>query len=308
MHSAHHPRLSQIIAEERTSVPLGVVYPCDAVSLSAAHQVSSLGLAKVLLLGPSARIKAVAQQESIDLSSMTLMDTPEDPKLCAKEATLAVRRGELSVIMKGSLHTDELMAAVVNKEYGLRTERRVSHVMVCDIPAYHKLLSLTDCVVNLAPNALQKRDILIDAIRFLHTLGIAQPKVAIVAAVESVNPAMPATLDAAELVKLAAAGSFPRSVVEGPFGFDNAVSLESARIKGIQSTVSGDPDLLLLPDLEAANILYKSLVYMAGGACAGTITGATVPIVLTSRADSVFSRLASVAVSIRSARNQLRIN
>jgi len=295
MISANHPRLSALIAQEKTSIALGVVYPCDATSLGAAVEAARLALAEVLLIGPRPLIEATAQQSSLYISACTVIDTPADPKAAAKIATELVRNQRVAVLMKGSLHTDELMAAVVNRETGLRTARRISHVLICDIPSYHKLLALTDCVVNLAPTLAQKKEMLHDAIVVLHRLGIAKPKVAIVAAVEVVNPAMVATTDAAELVR----GEFPAATIEGPFGFDNAISRESAAIKGIQSSVSGDPDLLLLPNLEAANILFKSLIYMASGACAGVITGASVPIVLTSRADSVFSRIASIALAIR---------
>jgi phosphate acetyltransferase len=305
MTSDQHPRLSRLIAEERSDIALGVVYPADAVSLSAARQVADLEMAKVSLIGPETLIREAAQKENIDLAGMTLVPTSENAREAAMAATKMTRDKRFAVLMKGSLHTDDLMSAVVNRDHGLRTQRRISHVMVCDVPAYHKLIALTDCVVNLAPDLKQKHDMLIDSIRFLQSIGLAKPKVAIVAAVEVINPAMSATVDAAELVKLAKAPGFPLSIVEGPFGFDNAISAAAARTKGISSQVSGDPDLLLLPDLEAGNILYKSLIYLANGACAGTITGAVVPIVLTSRADSVFSRLASVAISLRSARHSL---
>ena len=305
MKSPQHPRLSQLIAEERSDISLGVVYPADAVSLTAARQVADLEMARVSLIGPEAKIREAAEKEGIDLSGMLIVAASDNAREAAIAATKMTRDKRFAVLMKGSLHTDDLMAAVVNRDHGLRTPRRISHVMVCDVPAYHKLIALTDCVVNLAPDLRQKHDMLIDSIRFLHSIGIDNPKVAIVAAVEVLNPAMVATVDAVELVKLAKDPGFPTSIVEGPFGFDNAISAEAARIKGIQSQVSGDPDLILLPDLEASNILYKSLIYLANGACAGTVTGASVPIVLTSRADTVFSRLASVAISLRSARYSL---
>lgn len=306
MNSELHPRLSQLIADERSDTPLGVVYPNDAISLSAARQVADRDMAAVTLIGPEASMRAVAERENISLSGMQIIDTPDHPRETAKAATLMTRDQRFAVLMKGSLHTDDLMSAVVNRDHGLRTARRISHVVLCDVPRYHKLLALADCVVNLAPDMKQKHEMLVDAIHFLQSIGIAKPKVAIVAAVEVVNPAMPATVDAAELVRQAKLPGFPDSIVEGPFGFDNAISAEAARIKGITSDVSGDPDLILLPDIEASNILYKGLIYLANGACAGTITGATVPIVLTSRADTIFSRLASVAVSLRSARLRQR--
>ena len=306
MNSELHPRLSQLIADERSDTPLGVVYPNDAISLSAARQVADRDMAAVTLIGPEASMRAVAERENISLSGMQIIDTPDHPRETAKAATLMTRDQRFAVLMKGSLHTDDLMSAVVNRDHGLRTARRISHVVLCDVPGYNKLLALADCVMNLAPDMKQKHEMLVDAIHFLQSIGIAKPKVAIVAAVEVVNPAMPATVDAAELVRQAKLPGFPDSIVEGPFGFDNAISAEAARIKGITSDVSGDPDLILLPDIEASNILYKGLIYLANGACAGTITGATVPIVLTSRADTIFSRLASVAVSLRSARLRQR--
>lgn len=302
--SEHHPRLSQLIREERSDLTLGVVYPRDAISLAAARDVADMGMARVSLIGPEAALRDIAERENISLAGMQIVPTSEDPKEAAKTATRLTRDHQFAVLMKGSLHTDDLMSAVVSREHGLRTMRRISHVILCDVPSYHKLIALADCVVNLSPDLNQKHDMLVDAIRFLQDIGIAKPKVAIVAAVEVVNPAMPATVDAAELVRQSKLPGFPDSIVEGPFGFDNAISAEAARIKGINSSVSGDPDLIMLPDIEASNILYKGLIYLANGACAGTITGAQVPIVLTSRADTVFSRLASVAVSLRAARNR----
>jgi phosphate acetyltransferase/phosphate butyryltransferase len=193
------------------------------------------------------------------------------------------------------------MAEVVRRESGLRTSRRISHAFVFDLPRYHKLLAVADCVVNVAPGLMEKRDILDNAIGLLHSLGIARPKVAIVAAVETVNPAMPATLEAAALVQMSARNQLPLAQVDGPFGFDNAISAESARTKGIVSEVAGDPDLLLVPDLHCGNILYKSFVYIGGGECGGIVLGARVPVALNSRADSQHTRLASAALAVRSA-------
>ena len=211
------------------------------------------------------------------------------------------RSGGVSALMKGSLHTDELMAAVVNKEAGLRGNSRISHAFVFDLPRYHKLLALADCVVNIAPDLKTKKDILGNAVGLLHKLGISHPKVGIVAAVEVVNPSIPATLDAQALVDMARAGAWPGAIVEGPFGFDNAFSAEAARIKKIESQVAGDADLFIMPDLNAGNMLYKSFNYVGGGDCAGLVLGARVPIVLTSRADSLQSRMASVALAVLAA-------
>ena len=201
--------------------------------------------------------------------------------------------------MKGSLHTDELMSAVIHKGTGLRGERRISHAFVFDLPRYPKLLALADCVVNIAPSALAKRDILGNAIDLLRAIGVVRPKAAIVAAVETVNPAIQATLDAQTLVDLAREHrAWGDAIVEGPLGFDNAISAEAARTKGIVSQVAGDADLLLVPDLNAGNMLYKSFVYIGGGECAGLVLGARVPIVLTSRADSLVARISSVALAM----------
>ncbi|MGH8795975.1 MAG: bifunctional enoyl-CoA hydratase/phosphate acetyltransferase, partial [Caldimonas sp.] len=200
-------------------------------------------------------------------------------------------------LMKGSLHTDELMQAVVHKSSGLRGETRISHAFLFDLPRYPKLLALADCVVNIAPHLPAKRDILANAIALLQRLGIAEPKVGIVAAVETVNPAIPATVDAQALVEMSRNGAWPGAIVEGPLGFDNAISAEAARTKRIESRVAGDADLLLVPDLNAGNMLYKSFVYIGGGECAGLVLGAKVPIVLTSRADSLQARIASVALA-----------
>jgi phosphate acetyltransferase len=200
--------------------------------------------------------------------------------------------------MKGSLHTDELMSAVVDRHAGLRGDARISHAFLFDLPRYPKLLALADCVVNISPNLATKRDILGNAVGLLQALGIARPKVGIVAAVETVNPAIPATLDAQALVDAAKEGAWPGAIVEGPFGFDNAISAEAARIKKITSEVSGDADLLVMPDLNAGNMLYKSFVYVGGGDCAGLVLGARVPVVLTSRADSALARIASVALAV----------
>jgi phosphotransacetylase len=206
--------------------------------------------------------------------------------------------------MKGSLHTDELMAAIVQREAGLRTATRISHAFVFDLPRYHKLLAVADCVVNVHPTLPEKKDILHNAICLLHSLGIRRPKVAIVAAVETVNPSMQSTLDAAALVQMSARGQLPTAIVDGPFGFDNAISGDSARQKGIVSEVAGDPDLLLVPDLQSGNILYKSFNYIGGGGCGGVVLGAKVPVALNSRADSLHTRLSSAGLAIKLAAMQ----
>ncbi|MBA3591528.1 bifunctional enoyl-CoA hydratase/phosphate acetyltransferase [Methylibium sp.] len=304
-----HPRLEALIAQARdaqrqTAPTIGIVYPCDSAALDAARRIADSGIARPVLIGPTEAIARAADASEIDLSTFEIVATGTDPHDASQHATSLARDGALAALMKGSLHTDELMSAVVNKTTGLRGDTRISHAFVFDLPRYPKLLALADCVVNISPDLRTKRDILGNAVRLLQALGIAQPKVGIVAAVETVNPAIPATVDAQALVELSRQGEWPGAIVEGPFGFDNAISAEAARIKGIASTVSGDADLLLMPDLNAGNMLYKSFVYVGGGDCAGLVLGARVPIVLTSRADSLQSRLASVALAVLAVGNE----
>lgn len=242
-----------------------------------------------------------ADSAGIEIADFEIIDTAGAAGEAALRATSMARTGSVAILMKGSLHTDELMSPIVDRHAGLRTDTRISHAFVFDLPRYHKLLALADCVVNIQPNLSTKRDILSNAIRLLHCLGVAQPRVGIVAAVETVNAAIPATVDAQALVEMARDGMWPGALVEGPFGLDNAISAEAARIKKIDSRVAGDPDLLLMPDLNAGNMLYKSFIYIGGGECAGLVLGARVPIVLTSRADSLSSRIASVALAVLAA-------
>ena len=252
-----------------------------------------------MLIGSRALIERAAAEAAIDIADFELVTSEgDDPRTAAERAVELARSGAFGALMKGSLHTDELMSAVIHKSQGLRGKTRISHAFVFDLPRYPKLLALADCVVNIAPHVPAKRDILTNAIGLLRTLGVVRPKVGIVAAVETVNPAIQATLDADSLVALAQTGEWGDAIVEGPLGFDNAVSAEAARIKGMRSQVAGDADLLLMPDLNAGNMLYKSFVYIGGGECAGLVLGARVPIVLTSRADSLQSRIASVALAM----------
>ena len=304
--SATHPRLQALMARATAQAgtspdALGLVYPCDALALDAAQRMAHSGMARPVLIGPRALIAAAADAAQVDVRDFELIDSGSSAPDAALRACALARSRDLRALMKGSLHTDELMAAVVNKEQGLRGSSRISHAFVFDLPRYHKLLALADCVVNIAPDLKTKKDILGNAVGLLHKLGIAQPKVGIVAAVEVVNPAIPATLDAQVLVEMAHNGAWPGATVEGPFGFDNAFSAEAARIKKIDSRVAGDADLLLMPDLNAGNMLYKSFNYVGGGDCAGLVLGAQVPIVLTSRADSLQSRMASVALAVLAA-------
>jgi phosphotransacetylase/acyl dehydratase len=276
-------------------VRCAVVHPCDAESLAGALEAARHGLIEPVLVGPAARIKAVAQAGGWDISAYRLIDT-EHSHAAADAAVALARAGEVQGLMKGSLHTDELMGAVVSASTGLRTGRRVSHVFVMDVPAYPRMLMVTDAAVNIAPGIRDKVDIVQNAIDLAHVLGVPEPRVAILAAVETVNPDMPATIDAAMLCKMADRGQITGGIVDGPLAFDNAVSVEAARTKGIVSPVAGMADILVVPDLEAGNMVAKQLQYFAGADSAGIVLGTRVPIVLTSRADSVRMRLASAAV------------
>ena len=303
--SEAHPRLAALIQRAEQGAKgarIALVYPCDATAMDAAARIAEARLAQPVLVGPRDGIARAAEAAGVDASGFEIVDTGSEAPEAARRAVALAREGAVGALMKGSLHTDELMSAVVERHTGLRGESRISHVFLFDLPRYPKLLGLADCVVNIAPTLATKRDILGNAIALLHKLGIAQPKVGIVAAVESVNPAIPATVDAQALVEMARQGAWPGALVEGPFGFDNAISAEAARIKKIESQVSGDADLLLMPDLNAGNMLYKSFVYIGGGECAGLVLGTRVPVVLTSRADSLVSRIASVALAVLAAR------
>lgn len=287
-----------MIEEAKSDLPLGVVYPLSVPALETVFELMKRKLCTPILIGPSKEIKALALAERFSLEGLQIIDTPNDPILATQKAVEMVKAGLLAVLMKGSLHTEDLMGPIVSRN-GLRTDRRTSHLFLFELDNYPKLLGISDCVVNIAPNAAQKIQILKSSLEALNKLGVAEPKVAIIAATEVVNPAMQATTDAKEIVDTHHKKSIhPTTLIEGPFGFDNAISLKSAKIKGIHSKVAGNPDLLLVPDLQVGNILYKSLVYMAKAECAGTILGAQVPIILTSRSDSVFSRVASSAMAI----------
>jgi phosphotransacetylase len=278
-------------------IPTAVAHPCEASALSGAVEASKLGLITPFLVGPADKIQEVAAAAKIDLSKLEIVDAPHSHASAAKAVAL-VREGKAEILMKGSLHTDELMSAVVARDTGLRTGRRISHVFVMDVPTYHKPLVVTDAAINIAPTLEDKVDIIQNAIDMAISLGVAQPKVAILAAVETVNSKMPATIDAACLCKMADRGQIKGGLLDGPLAFDNAISKEAAETKGIKSPVAGDPDILLAPDLEAANILAKNLSFLANADSAGMVLGAKVPIILTSRADSVRSRIASCAVAV----------
>src|SRR6201997_4847409 len=278
-------------------IPTAVAHPCEESALSGAIEAAQLGLIVPLLVDPRARIEATAKSAGIDISDFEIVDAPHSNASAAKAVEL-LREAKAELLMKGSLHTDELMAAVISREGGLRTGRRISHVFVMDIPTYHKVLMITDGAINIAPTLEDKVDICQNAIDLATPLGIKNPKVAILAGVETVNSKMPATIDAAALCKMAERGQITGGTLDGPLAFDNAISKDAAMRKGIHSEVAGDPDILLAPDLEAGNILAKQLSFLANADSAGLVLGARVPIILTSRADSVRSRIASCAIAM----------
>ena len=277
-------------------IPTAVAHPCEESALAGAVEAAHLGIIVPILVGPRARIEATAKSSGIDISAFEIVDTPHSNASAAKSVEL-LREARAELLMKGSLHTDELMAAVISREGGLRTGRRISHVFVMDVPTYHKVLMITDGAINIAPTLEDKVDICQNAIDLALSLNIRKPKVAILAAVETVNSKMPATIDAAALCKMAERGQITGGILDGPLAFDNAISKEAAATKGIHSEVAGDPDILLAPDLEAGNILAKQLSFLTNADSAGIVLGARVPIILTSRADSVRSRIASCAVA-----------
>jgi phosphotransacetylase len=277
-------------------VPTAVAHPCEASALTAAVEAAQKKLINPILVGPADKIAEIAKSARLDLGGIEIIDAPHS-HASAEKAVALVREGRAEVLMKGSLHTDELLSAVVSREKGLRTGRRISHVFLMDVPTYHKVLVVTDAAINIAPLLEDKADICQNAIDLANSLGIKAPKVAILAAVETVNSKMPATLDAAALCKMADRGQIKGGILDGPLAFDNAISSEAAKTKGINSPVAGDPDILLAPDLEAGNILAKLLSFLANADSAGLVLGAKVPIILTSRADSVRSRIASCAVA-----------
>jgi phosphate acetyltransferase len=284
-------------------VPTAVAHPCEVSALSGAVEAAEHGLIVPILVGPRAKIEATAKSAGIDLSSFQIVDVPHSHAAATKAVEL-VRDAKAELLMKGSLHTDELMAAVVAREGGLRTGRRISHIFVMDVPTYHKVLIITDGAINISPTLEDKVDICQNAIDLAISLGLDKPKVAILAAVETVTSKMPATIDAAALCKMAERGQITGALLDGPLAFDNAISKQAAKTKGIHSDVAGDPDILLAPDLEAGNILAKQLSFLANADSAGLVLGARVPIILTSRADSVRSRIASCAVAMLAAHSR----
>jgi phosphate acetyltransferase len=294
-----HEKYQRLIDYCRTLAPLptAVVHPCDAGSLAGAVEAAQMGLIAPVLCGPAARIRAVAQEHGIPIADYTIVDAPFS-EAAAEAAVLLVREGKAEALMKGSLHTDELMAAVVRRDSGLRTGRRVSHCFVMAVPGHDDPLIITDAAVNIAPTLEEKRDILQNAIDLAHAMMFKEVRVAILSAMEVVNPKVPSTIEAAALCKMVDRKQVTGALVDGPLALDNAIDPEAARIKGIESPVAGRANVLLVPDLEAGNMLAKSLSFLASADAAGIVLGARVPVILTSRADSVMTRRASCAVAV----------
>jgi phosphotransacetylase len=278
-------------------LPTAVVHPCDPVSLAGAIEAAEAGLITPILVGPEPKIRVAAAQAGVDISVWRLEPTPHSHAAAARAVAL-VRTGEAAMLMKGALHTDELMHEVVAADAGLRTARRISHAFVMEVSSYPRPLILTDAAINVTPDLEDKRDIVQNAIDLAHVLGMDQPKVAILSAVETVTPKLPSTIDAAALCKMADRGQITGGIVDGPLAFDNAISEAAAQEKGIVSQVAGRADILLAPDLEAGNMLVKQLTFLAGADAAGMVLGARCPVVLTSRADNPLSRVASCAIGV----------
>jgi phosphate acetyltransferase len=277
-------------------VPTAVAHPCDQTSLEGAVDAGRMGLISPILVGPAQRINALAKSHNIDISGLPIVDAPHS-EASAEKAVELVRLGQAEVLMKGSLHTDELLAAVVRRDAGLRTQRRISQCFVMDVPTYPDAIIITDAAVNIAPTLEEKVDIVQNAIDLAHALGRDDVRVAILSAMETVNPKVQSTIEAAALCKMADRGQITGAILDGPLALDNAISIEAAEIKKIKSPVAGRANVLVAPNLEAGNMLAKSLSFLANADAAGIVLGARVPIILTSRADSVMTRLASCAVA-----------
>jgi len=298
-----HEKYARLIAEARGSRPLptAVAHPCDASALQGALDAAAAGLIEPILVGPQHKIRAAAEQLGVSLAGVALLDQPHSHAAAAAAVAL-VHEGKAALLMKGSLHSDELLTEVTKRDGGLRTERRISHVFVIDVPTYAETLFITDAAVNIFPDLEAKRDIVQNAIDLHLGLGLGPPRVAILSAVETVTPKLPSTIDAAALCKMAERGQITGGLLDGPLAFDNAISPEAAAVKGIRSEVAGRAQILVVPDLEAGNMLAKNLTYFADADAAGLVVGARVPIVLTSRADGARARLASCAVAVLYAR------
>jgi phosphate acetyltransferase len=293
-----HEKYERLIAATRAirPIPCAVAHPCDASSLGGAVEAAEAGIILPILVGPAHKVLAAAQAAGLDIARFELVDVPHSHAAAAKAVEL-VRSGRAELLMKGSLHTDELMREIVAKDRGLRTERRISHVFVMDVPSYPEPLFITDAAVNIFPDLETKADICRNAIDLHLGLGLGTPRVAILSAVETVNPKIPGTIDAAALCKMADRGQIAGGLLDGPLALDDAISPEAAEIKGIRSEVAGRAQILVVPDLEAGNMLAKNLSFLAGADAAGIVLGARVPVILTSRADNVRTRMASCAVA-----------
>jgi phosphate acetyltransferase len=293
-----HEKYDRLLAEAKNLAPLStaVAHPCDESSLAGAVDAARLGLIAPILVGPEARIKSVAEEFDIDLTGFEIVDAPYSLAAAARVVEL-VREGRAEAVMKGSLHSDELMGEVVKRDTGLRTSRRISHCFVMDVPEYPEALIITDAAVNIAPTLDDKVHIVQNAIDLGHAFGLKEVRVAILSAMETVNSKVLSTIEAAALCKMADRGQITGGILDGPLALDNAISVEAASIKKIRSPVAGRANVLVAPDLEAGNMLAKSLSFLAGADAAGIVLGARVPIILTSRADSVTTRLASCAVA-----------
>jgi len=300
---AKHAKYQRLIdyCKSLPPMPTAVVHPCDQTSLEGAVEAAQMGLIAPILVGPRARIESVAAQYGIAIANYPIVDAPYSEAAAAAGVQL-VREGRAEALMKGSLHTDELMSAVVNRDSGLRTARRISHCFVMDVPQHEQALIITDAAINIAPTLEVKMDILQNAIDLGHALQLPEVRVAILSAMETVNPKVPSTVEAAALCKMVDRHQVTGALVDGPLALDNAINLEAARIKQIDSRVAGRANVLMVPDLESGNMLAKSLSFLAGADAAGVVLGARVPIILTSRADSVMTRLASCAVAVLVAR------
>jgi phosphate acetyltransferase len=285
------------LAKEVPPASTVVVHPCDETSLRGPCEAAELGIITPILVGPAEKITAVAKQHGIDISRYQLVDAPHSEAAAAKAVQL-IHEGKGELLMKGSLHTDELMRAVTSGTTGLRTARRISHVFIMDVPTYSDTLFITDAAINIFPDLEAKRDIVQNAIDLFTQIGLGTPRVGILSAVETVTPKIPSTIDAAALCKMADRGQITGGILDGPLAFDNAISPRAAEIKGIKSAVAGHAQILVVPDLEAGNMLAKNLTFLSNADAAGIVLGARVPIVLTSRADSVRSRMASCGVAV----------
>ena len=294
-----HEKYQRLIdaAKAVEPVPTAVAHPCDQSSLSGAVDAAKLGLIRPILVGPKAKIDALAKSLKLDIAGYELVDAPHSHAAAAKAVEL-VRTGKAEALMKGALHTDELMAEVVKRDTGLRTARRISHCFVMDVPSYPTALIISDAAVNISPSLKDKVDIVQNAIDLAHALRFKEVRVAILSAMETVNPKVASTIEAAALCKMADRGQITGGILDGPLAFDNAISPQAAQIKGIKSAVAGHAQILVVPDLEAGNMLAKNLTFLSKADAAGIVLGARVPIVLTSRADSVRSRMASCAVAV----------